>query len=56
MVVIIEEKPSSEPKNPEGILKELNRGWLIVTLIFPFAGVLGGIYMDLMVNVDQNVY
>jgi len=47
MVVIIEEESNIEPKDNEWILKELNSRWLVVALIFPFAGVLGGIYYGL---------
>ena len=47
MVVIIEEESNIEPKDNEGILKELNSRWLVVALIFPFAGVFGGIYHGL---------
>jgi len=44
LVIIIESGPIDEPENPEGFLKEISSMWLILSIIFPFAGILGGLY------------
>jgi len=48
LVVIIETDPIHEPENSEGYLKEINSTWTIIAIIFPFAGILGGLYFLLM--------
>ena len=42
--LISESSENNGSKNEEGLLEDINSGWIAVALLLPFIGVLGGIY------------
>ena len=41
---ISENSAKNESENEEGLLLEINSGWIAVAILLPFIGVIGGIY------------